>query len=137
MKICDQLSGPYTINGSVSTGGTNFQTFAHAADFLNSCGISGPVTFTVSNGPFSESAPVVFNNITGSSATNTITINGGNQDLNGTNVAVSATRDVITLNGTQYMTIDNLNINAPSTQFGWGVHLWNDAHHNTISNNDV
>jgi len=41
------LSGAYTINNSLPTGGTNFNTFNEAFLFLNGLGVSGPTTFTV------------------------------------------------------------------------------------------
>ncbi|GIV33773.1 MAG: hypothetical protein KatS3mg031_1308 [Chitinophagales bacterium] len=135
VKICSALSGAYTINSAATTGGTNFATFAHAADFLNTCGISGPVTFTVQNGPFNESATVVFNNIAGSSSTNTITINGNNRTVNF--AATSSSRAVFALNGTQYLTINQLNINSTDATYGWGVQLYNSASNNTISNCNI
>src|SRR4051812_44749415 len=71
-----QLSGVYTIDASQITGGTNFQTFNALATALNSQGVSGPVTVNcaIGTGPYVEQ--VTFNQITGMSATNTVTING-------------------------------------------------------------
>src|ERR1700722_13948537 len=63
------LSGPYTIGSS----GT-YSSFSAAASDLATYGVSGPVTFTVAAGTYSEQ-PVI-GKITGASATNTITFVG-------------------------------------------------------------
>ncbi|HSI89531.1 MAG TPA: hypothetical protein VK927_00370, partial [Adhaeribacter sp.] len=49
------ISGNFTINSNTPTGGTNFQTFTDAINHL-SCGIGGPVLFTVdpNSGPYNE-----------------------------------------------------------------------------------
>ncbi len=74
MSVCAALSGNYTINGAQATSGTNFKTFIDAVATLNTCGISGPVHFTVSAGTYLDS--VTLNTINGSSATNTVTFDG-------------------------------------------------------------
>ena len=129
------VSGTYTINSAVVTGGTNFQSFNDAVSFI-ACGISGPVVFNVAagSGPYDEQ--VVIPVIPGASATNTVTFNG-----NGTNLHyLSADNNkpgVITLDGADYITINNLKITADGTgysEYGFGIHLTNDADFNTISN---
>ncbi|SFE97086.1 gliding motility-associated C-terminal domain-containing protein [Chitinophaga sp. CF118] len=129
------VSGTYTINSAVVTGGTNFQSFNDAVNFIE-CGINGPVVFNVvtASGPYNEQ--VVIPAIPGASATNTITFNG-----NGANVhylsTVSSTPAVIELDGADYITINNLGVTAEGTgwnQYGIGIHLTNDADFNTISN---
>ena len=47
------ISGNYTINSAVVTGGTNFQTFNDFSAAL-ACGVSGPVVATVvaGSGPY-------------------------------------------------------------------------------------
>jgi trimeric autotransporter adhesin len=130
-----QVSGTFTINSAVATGGSNFQTFSDAAAFLSG-GVNGPVVFNVraGSGPYNEQ--VKMNTISGTSATNTITFNG-----NGATISflptVNTERSVIKLNGTDYITIDSLNVDvqgaAPTNLgFGFGIQLMNDADHNTI-----
>ena len=68
-----QLSGTYTINNAVATGGSNFASFVDATGALTAQGVSGAVTFLVlpGTGPyggFAIGAP-----ITGASASNRIT----------------------------------------------------------------
>jgi gliding motility-associated-like protein len=129
------VNGVFSINSAVATGGTNFQTFADAINFIK-CGINGSVTFNVvaGSGPYNEQ--VVIPPITGASATNTITFNGNGAQLHYlSNVATK--QSVLELNGADYVTINNLQIKADGTgwdQYGIAVHLTNDADNNTISN---
>ena len=67
-----QLNGTYTINSGAATSGTNFQTFSAAVSALGANGVSGAVTFNVTQGTYSES--VTFpTSISGTSSTNNIT----------------------------------------------------------------
>lgn len=127
-------SGTFTINSGLPTGGTNFQTFADAVDFIK-CGINGPVIFNVKagSGPYNEQ--VIIHSIPGSSATNKITINGNGTTVQYLSVS-SLERAVIKLDGTDYVTIDSLQVIAQgmaTTDYGYGIHLVDDADHNTIS----
>ena len=131
------LNGVYTINMSaptdIITGGTNFASFADASNFLT-CGIAGPVTFNVTPGTYNEQ--LLLDQISGTSATNTIRFNGNAATISFTSANTNE-RGIIKLNGTDYVTIDNLIIEATGTttsQYGYGVHLLNDADYNTISN---
>jgi hypothetical protein len=130
------LSGAYTINSAAPTAGTNFASFTAAAAALNTNGVSGPVTLTVSGGPYTEQ--ISLNQLSGSSATNRVTINGGGRTLQ-FGSSTSAQRAVITLNGTDYVTINNLLVDATeggtsTATYGWGIQLLNAADNVTISN---
>jgi hypothetical protein len=125
------LSGNYTINSTLASGNNNFISFNDAASAL-SCGVVGPVTIDVSNGPYTEQ--VVFPQIPGASAINTITING-NGDLIKFTPTVTGNRYIIKLDGADYLTIKNLNIAAVgAATYGWGVHLTNQADFDSILN---
>ncbi|OON67850.1 beta strand repeat-containing protein [Hymenobacter sp. CRA2] len=135
-QTASALSGAYTINSAQPTGGTNFATFAAAAAALNTNGVSGPVTFTVSGGPFNEQFSL--SAIAGTSATNRVTINGGGRTIQ-FGSSTSAQRAVITLSGADYVTIDNLLVDATvggtsTATYGWGIQLLGGADNNTISN---
>ena len=67
-----QLNGTYTIDTSVAMTSANFHSFTEFADSLDALGINGPVTVTPIAIDFDESFEL--NDITGSSSTNTITI---------------------------------------------------------------
>ena len=123
-----QLAGNYTINFANPTGGTNFQTFSDAVAAL-SCGISAPVVFDVAPGTYTEQISIP--QVAGTSPTNTITINGNDAVLQFT--PITSARHVIQLNGTDHITIRNLNIQTQAgSTFGWGVHLTNGADNNII-----
>ena len=132
MKLGAQaLSGAYTINQAQSTGGTNFQNFTAFANAVNTNGVSGPVTVSVvtNSGPYNEQ--VQFNQITGASAANKITINGNNNMI--TFSSSNSTQPwVILLNGADYFTINNLNFNGTGT-YAYDLVLTNGANFNTFS----
>ncbi|MBO6517780.1 MAG: hypothetical protein JJ975_14645, partial [Bacteroidia bacterium] len=127
------LSGTYTINSASATGGTNFKSFNDLSDSLMTNGVSGAVTVNVvaNSGPYSER--VSFEEITGSSATNTITING-----NGEKIVNTASSSVIELKGADYFTIDNLVIDAAGTGNATRcIHFWRGADYNTVKNSEL
>jgi parallel beta-helix repeat protein len=132
------MSGAYTINNNQATGGTNFANFTAAATALTTNGVSGPVTFTVSGGPYSEQLRLTAFN--GASATNRVTFNGGGRTIQ-FGSSTSASRAVVTLDGADYVTINNLVIDATNGgslgTYGWGVQLVNNADNNVISNNTI
>jgi PKD repeat protein len=127
-----QLSGTYTINPAVVTGGTNYQTFAAATSALVTQGISSTVTFNVTRASYTEQ--VILPQITGTSASNQIIFNGNGATLT-YNPTVTTERAVWKLNGADYVTIDSFNIEATgttTTEYGYGVQLLNGADKNTI-----
>ncbi|MCC3156407.1 right-handed parallel beta-helix repeat-containing protein [Hymenobacter sp. 15J16-1T3B] len=130
------LSGTYTINNAQATAGTNFASFADAATALNTNGVSGPVTINVSGGPYTEQ--VLLNAFTGSSATNRVTINGNGRKIQFGSSA-TAQRAVVTLNGADYVTINNLLVDATvggtsTSTYGWGIQVMNGSDNDVISN---
>ena len=127
------VNGTFTINNLAPISPTNFQTFNAAYDYIK-CGINGPVTFNVSNGPYNEQ--LIMTEVPGASGTNTITFNGNGSSLNFLSTNTNE-RAVIKLNGTDHVTFNNLIINAlgtETTQYGFGIHLLNNADSNTINN---
>jgi hypothetical protein len=131
-----QLSGAYTINSTQPTAGTNYASFTAAAAALTTGGVSGPVTFTVSGGPYTEQ--VSLGPITGSTAASRVTFNGGGSVIQfGSNTATQ--RAVVTLNGADFVTINNLAVDATvggtsTATYGWGIHVLNNSENNVISN---
>ncbi|KAA9333614.1 T9SS type A sorting domain-containing protein [Adhaeribacter soli] len=133
---CNALAGTYTINKNLPGSATNFVSFTSAANTLNSCGISGPVTINVAagTGPYTEA--VMFKDITGTSATNTITINGnGNTIVNPlVSVIYALSGDALTLNGAKYYRFDSLRVNSSvKALHGAVVALRNNAQNNTFT----
>jgi hypothetical protein len=111
------LAGTYTIGGPA--GATNFATLDSALTVLNGCGVSAPVVFNMAGGTFYPNNSI--SEITGASATNTITFNGNsvNPDTIGGMV----------LEGADYITFNNVYFRNTS---GFVVRLTNQADNNTF-----
>jgi len=127
--------GTYTINSGQPTGGTNFQSFNDAALAMR-CGIAGPVVFNVvaGSGPYNEQ--VIFGEIQGASATNTVTFNGNGEIITYLSTNTND-RAVIKLNGTDHFIFDSLTVEpqgSTTSQYGFGFHLQNNADSNIIRN---
>ncbi|MFM7765441.1 MAG: hypothetical protein ACKO6I_07240, partial [Sphingomonadales bacterium] len=70
-----QLSGTYTLNNAVATGGTNYNNWTDFANAINMSGVSAPVTLNVSSS-LTVTSNVQFNQFSGTSNSNRVTING-------------------------------------------------------------
>src|SRR5690606_26792416 len=127
------LDGNYTIDPALPVSASNFQSFSQAADALNYFGVCNAVSFNVAPGVYNEN--IVLNQIGNSSAVNTITFDGTDSSMvilkdNGSNLAT------ILLNGTDYLTIQNMGIENSGTSnaailFGPG------SHNNTVQNSQL
>lgn len=131
----EAVSGIFTINKDAPAGSGNFQSFNDAYNFIR-CGISDNVVFNVTSASGSYNEQLILEKIPGASATKTVTFNG-----NGQTIEFAATnsneRAVIKLNGASHIRLNNLviqAINASEWDYGYGVHLLNNADSNTISN---
>ncbi|RYE17932.1 MAG: hypothetical protein EOP51_23000, partial [Sphingobacteriales bacterium] len=74
--------------------------------------------------------------IGGASATSRVTFNGNGHTLSFASANTNA-RAVIKLDGADFITFDDLNIEATGGTYGWGVHLFNDADNNEILNSTI
>jgi len=126
------LSGTVTVNSGLSTGSGNYQSFTALATALNAQGINGPLVVNVapSTGPYNEQPQ--FNAITGTSATNTITVNG-NGNLMTFNSSSSAAAWTLLLNGADYMYWNNLNFYNGGATYAIPCYLTNASDYNTFS----
>lgn len=123
------LNGAYTLDNTQPSSATNFTSFTQLAAALNANGVSGPVTVNVgiTSGPYNEQ--VIFNQATGISATNSVTINGNGRILS-FNSASSTAPHTLLLNGADYMFIHNLEVRGLGTTYALAVHLYNQANFN-------
>jgi hypothetical protein len=132
MVYTDSVGVPssLTIDTSIAASATNFHSFTDLLTVLNCKGVTSPVTITVApnNTTFIESVP--FGAIGGTSATNTITIHG-----NG-NTVESADPIVMSFSGSNYITIDSLNIVSTGAN-GYTVHVSNASSHISILNSRI
>lgn len=132
VNVAAGLSGTYTINAALPTGGTNFNNFTAAAAALN-CGIVAPVTINVvaGSGPYNDHFNLT--NIGGSSATNRVRINGNGETIQFNSTSTSDHR-IVSLDGSKYVTINNLKIKTLNATYGWGIHIGNNAEKDSIIN---
>lgn len=136
------------LNGNYNVGsGQTYTTLTAAITDLNTNGVSGPVTFTLTDATYStsETFPISINTISGASATNTVRII---PSASSSGVSISSANAIATLllNGATYVTIDGraggtgttivlniINTNAA----GVAIKITNDASFNTITYCDV
>jgi hypothetical protein len=124
------LTGAYTINSLQPVSSTNFQNFTTFSNYINSYGISGPVTVNVvaGSGPYLEQ--VIFRNIIGSSATNTIEVIGNGNTIM---YAPNATdKRIVGFSGSKYIKLKNLIIEGLDATNGFGIHMMNNSSHIVI-----
>ena len=110
-----QLSGTYSINGDASQN-PSYTSFSAAATALTQQGVSGPVLFEVAPGTYNEY--VTLSEIAGASETNRITFIGVGADNQQTVITGNAgytDNAMLTLNGTDYVTFENMTISSSST----------------------
>ncbi len=140
--------GNFTIDNTLPTGGSNFQSFTEAIVALNSASACGPflspVVFDVTAGQtFNELPPVI--TATGT-ALNTITFQklgaGANPVITPTGTSGNADAG-ITISGGDYFIFDGIDINSSantSVEYGYllrNISATNGAQFNTISNFSV
>ena len=127
---CFPLAGTYTINPSLPASATNFTSFAQA-DTALLCGVSAPVIFNVdsASGPYIEQ--VEFDEVTGASATNTITFNGNGAaiEFNG-----GVNRYTIRLLGSDYFRFNDLTVRGLNVTTTMVMHLMGGTNHNLFTN---
>lgn len=112
-----QLSGNY----SVCAAGCDYSSLADAALDLNTNGVSGPVTISVSPGTHDLKTGVSFGNIKGASSANTITVAGagrGRTLLTGTGNGNGA---VVELLNSKYITLRDMTVE--NTYLGTGTKM--------------
>jgi hypothetical protein len=136
-SIIEMLNGLYTINPTGS-GNRNFTSFTNAVAAMSAVGISGPVTFQVAAATYTEQVTIPV--IPGTSATNTITFDGGTGNA-ATRIVTYSTPNandyVMQLNGADYIRLRNLTIRGTGATNGWALHLTNQADYNEITNCDL
>ncbi len=129
------LSGTYTLNSTLPTGGTNFNSFSDLDFQLNTCGISGPVVVNVATGTYNDR--MTLGAISGSSATNTVTIRSATGDS--TNVVLqysttAADEWTIRFTGTEYVTFEKMTIRSTGASNGRTFLFNGGANHIVVQN---
>ena len=125
------MNGAYTVNPSLPVSSTNYHALQHIITAMNCNGITGPVTIDIPSGVGILNEQISFGNISGTSATNTITINGHGNSIVGTG------SPLVSFSGTKFVIWDSLNIIGSSTFGGFGVYLGNISENITIRNSTI
>ena len=110
-----QLSGTYSISSN-SSSNPDFTSLSAAATALEA-GVSGQVIFEIAPGTYEEY--VTINEINGASATNRVIfrgMGGDNQQVVITSNAGYTDNSTIKLNGTDYITFENMTVTSTSRQ---------------------
>ncbi|MFN5546885.1 MAG: hypothetical protein ACK49W_06580, partial [Bacteroidota bacterium] len=127
-----QMNGSYTIDASVAASATNYTTWASFATAWNAAAITGPVTVTVKSSLNIGLNAITLNANTGSSATNTLSIDGGN-----TRMTYTGTNAALRLNGADYVSVKNMVIENTNISTPGGVTLTNQSDYNEFNAVDV
>jgi hypothetical protein len=100
-SITSPLSGSYTVGA-----GGNFTTLTAAVTSLNASGVSGPVTFNLTDNSYStsETFPIIINQFSGSSPVNTLTIKPASSTVYP--IITGSASALLTLNGADNIIID-------------------------------
>jgi hypothetical protein len=130
-RMSAQMSGVVTIDNTGLPAAPNYTSFTALATDLATQGINGPLTVNVAagTGPYNEQ--VNFGVINGTSATNTITINGNGCRI--TFAATSTAYHTFMLSGTDYMNVHNLEMVGTNSTYALVCHLWNGADYNSFN----
>ena len=124
--VCNPLSGTFTVGA-----GGDFPDMVFALGALQQCGIGGPVIINVLPGSGPYAGGIEVGAISGSSATNTITING-----NGNVINEGTPTYILAFNGSSYITLDNFQIiNSNTANNKFGIMVRGGSHHLQITNN--
>jgi trimeric autotransporter adhesin len=108
-----QLNGTYTVGGTAP----NYATLTDAVSALTTVGISGNVTFNIRPGTYAER--VMFNAVTGSNASRTITFQSENGDSSsvviGLPTATNLTNYIFAAQNTQNVVVKRLTFIGPTS----------------------
>ena len=118
-SYCAPYAGSYTINPSLASSATNYKTFNAAITALQSCGISGPVDFKVSNGNYNEQLNL--GPLNGVNSYNTVTFESAAGDsskvtLTWPSSASASNNYTVNLNGAKFFIFKEMTISRTGSQ---------------------
>ncbi|MCF8297562.1 MAG: right-handed parallel beta-helix repeat-containing protein [Saprospiraceae bacterium] len=130
---CNSLSGVYLIGKTNS----DFPTINDAISAIQSCNISGSVTFNISPDVYNEN--ILLQPISGLSSTKTVTfqsLTGNPNDVIIKHSSVNSSSNyVVKLNGADYFKFKNLTLQSLNPNYGIVVEIKADANNNEFSGN--
>jgi hypothetical protein len=127
--FCNLYSGNYTIGGA----GADFPDIMTAINAIASCGINGAVTLNINSGTYNEQVTVP--EIPGANAMNTITIQSTTGNADDVTIAHSAsgTNHTFLFDGADYVTLQNLTLEANAASSARVIVLGGGANFNIIT----
>lgn len=125
------LSGTYTMDPNSAASATNFISMEDFAQALDICGLGGATVLNVVNNGDTLMGPWDLGSITGSSATNTLTVNGNNNLV----YKNPSENHFVRLEGTHYLTIDGFNFVNQTTAAVFGIQMKDSCSYITVTNN--
>lgn len=138
-------NGAFTINSTATASSTNFRNWLSFSQALQNvtrndggplfggAGISTAIEVNVQTS-MTETLPVSFPDIAGTSSTNNIRINGGGNFVAFASTSTTANKAVIAFTGGDFFRILNLTIRNTGTVAPWGIWFSNQSNHNLIEN---
>lgn len=127
------MNGNYSIDNTSPATAVNFISIVDFANELKKRGVCGPVVATIATGTGPYTGQVEFDSLWGASPVNTVRLDGNDATLQANPQSTTDMR-LVTLNGSQYLTIENLSIKTMNVNYGWGIHIFNGAAYDTIRN---
>ena len=131
------LSGTYTINHNIPTGGNNFNSFTDAINMLDSVFVCDTVIFNVSAGTYNEQ--IIISDIIGADSTSPIIFRGDMNDS--TAVILDFTVNLATepnytlqLSDAKWVGFEGITFQASGTNFGRVVELTGESANNWFIN---
>ena len=123
--------GTYTIGPDTTD---TWPSFTAANNALAANGVCGAIVINVDSGYYDEN--VSFDQVLGTSATNTITFKGlGNQTIVSNSNASYGNSYIFNFNGSKFFVLDSLTIQIDSNaNYFWGVHFMNASDSNKVMN---
>jgi hypothetical protein len=131
MRMTAQLGGTVTINSGGTPGPTVFTSFNAFVTALSANGITANlvVNVTPNSGPYNEQ--VTINQVTGMGPNQRITINGNNNLL--TFNASSGAPWTMRLNGVDYLTVNNLQMEGTNSTYAMVLVITNASNYDTFT----
>ena len=126
---CPALSGEFIIGKSANA---DFSSIQEASDALTCGGISSPVMFKLENGIYNEK--ITISNINGTSALNTIIFESKSGEKSDVIVSNQTSDATIVLNGTSYVSFENMTIDHKKATYGNCVRAEGKANHLVFNN---
>ncbi len=138
-SLANALNGVYTINSSLPTAGTNFNSFASANQALNLQGVNGPVTFNVAAGTYTDHMDLL--PVVGATSTNKIIFQSASNNNSSVTLQYAATGPtdnyLVRFNGAQYITFKAMTVQATNATYANTITFANGANNISVLNNVI